>query len=144
MNAFLSTTSALVTALVASVVLVACDNTDDRSVGQRTDAAMTSAREKTSELKADATAAGRDAVSGVAQVVGEKVKDGTITSDVNAKLAEDSSLSALSIDVDTRKGMVALKGEAPDAASKARATALAKAVDGVKGVDNQLVVKPKV
>lgn len=147
MKAFLSTTSALLTAVAASAILVACDKTaDDRTVGQRTDAAIASAKEKTAEIKADATSAGRDAanaVSNAAQAVGENAKDGSITTAINAKLAQDTSLSALKIDVDTQNGVVALKGEAPDAAAKDRATTLAKAVDGVKSVDNQLVVKSK-
>lgn len=70
----------------------------------------------------------------------DKVKDAAITTAVNAKLAQDKSLSALRIDVDTVNGRVSLRGTAPDAAARERATTLASAVDGVVSVDNQLTV----
>ncbi|MET0517392.1 MAG: BON domain-containing protein, partial [Burkholderiaceae bacterium] len=58
-------------------------------------------------------------------------------------LAKDSELSALSINVDTRDGRVALKGKAPTLAARDRATQLASAVKGVVSVDNQLVIAPR-
>jgi hypothetical protein len=75
--------------------------------------------------------------------VSDKVKDAAITTAVNAKLAQDKSLSAMRIDVDTVDGKVSLRGVAPDASARERATTLASAVDGVKSVDNQLVVSGK-
>jgi hyperosmotically inducible protein len=72
--------------------------------------------------------------------VSDKVKDAAITTAVNAKLAQDKTLSAMRIDVDTVDGKVSLRGTAPDPTARERATALASAVDGVVSVDNQLVV----
>jgi hyperosmotically inducible protein len=63
-----------------------------------------------------------------------------ITAKVNAALAVDDKLKATQINVDTRDGQVTLTGQAPDANSRERATTLASAVDGVKQVNNQLVV----
>ena len=63
------------------------------------------------------------------------------TTSINAELTKDASLSALKIDVDTSQGRVALRGTAPDAASRDRATVLAQRVDGVVSVENQLQVK---
>lgn len=75
--------------------------------------------------------------------VTDKTKDVTITTKVNAELARDPALSALSIDVDTVDGRVSLRGKAPDAAALERATTLARGVEGVVSVDNQLVVEPR-
>lgn len=74
--------------------------------------------------------------------VGDKVSDAVITTSVNAELAKDDKLSALKINVDTSEGRVMLKGTAPSAADKDRATQLAQSVKGVTGVDNQLRVEP--
>jgi osmotically-inducible protein OsmY len=71
------------------------------------------------------------------------VSDATITASVNAKLAGDSELSALRINVDTVEGRVALRGSAPSAAARERATQLAASVDGVRSVENQLVIGSK-
>ena len=46
----------------------------------------------------------------------------------------------LKIDVDTDKGRVVLKGKAPDAAARDRATTLASGVKGVTHVDNRLQI----
>jgi hyperosmotically inducible protein len=78
-----------------------------------------------------------------AKDVSDKVKDAAITTAVNAKLAQDKTLSAMRIDVDTVDGKVSLRGTAPDPTARQRATTLASAVDGVKSVDNQLVVSGK-
>jgi hyperosmotically inducible protein len=56
-------------------------------------------------------------------------------------LAKDPDLSAIKINVDTKGGAVSLKGPAPSAAAKARAEEIAKGVQGVTSVDNQLDVK---
>lgn len=72
--------------------------------------------------------------------VGTKIDDAAINLAVNAKLAADEELSSLKINVDVKKGKVWLKGTAPTLMSKNRATDLAKSVDGVKKVRNQLVV----
>ncbi len=107
---------------------------------------MAKVEKKTDEVQADARAAGekaKETAAGAMDTAAVKAKDALITTSVNAELAKDSQLSALRIDVDTVDGRVALKGTAPDSASRERATSLARAVDGVKSVDNQLSVAPK-
>jgi len=66
--------------------------------------------------------------------------DATITAAVAAELALDKNLSALKIDIETTDGRVALRGTAPSADARDRATLLAEAVKGVRSVDNQLTV----
>ena len=86
------------------------------------------------------TAAARESTGKAVDAVGSKVKDAAITTGINAELARDATLSALKIDVDTNGGKVAMHGTAPDAAARERATQLAKKVDGVVSVDNQLQI----
>lgn len=59
---------------------------------------------------------------------------------VRQALAADPVLSHSPIQVTTLQGQVRLDGEVPDAAAKSRASWLASAPAGVRGVDNRLVV----
>jgi hyperosmotically inducible periplasmic protein len=142
-----STLATMVMALAAAATLAACNRSEDgRTVGQKVDGAVAKVEQKTEEMKSDAKAAGERAKEGTAgamDTMAGKAKDAAITTSVNAELAKDSKLSALRIDVDTVDGKVALRGTAPDAGSRDRATSLAQRVDGVKSVDNQLTVGPK-
>jgi osmotically-inducible protein OsmY len=72
--------------------------------------------------------------------VGEVVDDATIATKLKAALAADPELSALKINVDTMQGNVRLKGEVKNLALRRKAEDLARKVDGVKAVDNQLVI----
>lgn len=80
------------------------------------------------------------AASGTVVESNSKLKDASITTEINVGLAKDPALSALKINVDTNDGRVLLKGTAPDPAARERATQLAQAVTGVVSVDNQLQV----
>ena len=100
----------------------------------------------TREQQTDVAQAGRDvgaATSRAADATADKAKDATITASVKSALIAEPTLSALRIDVDTTNGRVVLRGSAPDATARGRATELARGVDGVVAVDNQLVVGPK-
>ena len=136
--------SAAALAVATLISLSACDQrNDDRTVGQKVDSAIATAEQKTdraaAELKKD-TAQARDSTGKAVDAVGSKMKDAAITTGINAELARDSTLSAMKIDVDTNGGKVAMHGTAPDAAARDRATQLAKTVDGVVSVDNQLQI----
>lgn len=74
--------------------------------------------------------------------VGEYVDDATITTRVKAKFAEDPTVSAMSISVETLRGTVQLSGFAKSAAEKSRAESLARNTPGVKGIKNDIVVRP--
>lgn len=147
MIAHRSSTLTMFTAVAAALTLTACNRTDDdRTVGQQVDRTVAKVERKADGVQSDARAAtekAKDTTAGAMDKVGSKAKDAVITTSVNAELAKDSQLSALRIDVDTVEGRVALKGTAPDSASRERATKLAQRVDGVKAVDNQLTVAPK-
>lgn len=87
------------------------------------------------------TAAGC-AVTRDQSTVGEYIDDATVTTRVKAKLAEDKSVSATSISVETLRGTVQLSGFAKSAAERSRAEALARATPGAKNVINDIVVRP--
>lgn len=70
--------------------------------------------------------------------LGTVVDDATLTAKVKTKLIDDQRLDKTDIDVDTRNGVVTLKGTAPTSEAKQLAERLAKEVDGVKDVKNML------
>lgn len=125
--------AALVTAALASTLIVACGEREDATVGQQLDGTGT-------EQRADAGQVTRTPGSEAADKTAIGAADVTITAKVNAALAADEQLSAVKIDVDTTNGQVELKGTAPDAAARDRATILASAVEGVVKVENRLTV----
>ena len=133
----------LAAAILASTLVVACGEREDATVGERMDGAVNEAQQAGSQMREDARQAGQDlqaAGSEAADTIARDAADAAITAKVNAALAADTQLSALAIDVDTSNGQVELKGTAPTAAAKDRATTLAAAVEGVVKVDNRLTV----
>jgi hyperosmotically inducible protein len=68
----------------------------------------------------------------------------TLTTKVKSALAADVGLKTMtSIDVDSDNGVVTLKGRVQTAEQKKQAEKVAKQVDGVKSVKNQLTVEKK-
>jgi osmotically-inducible protein OsmY len=76
------------------------------------------------------------------ETVGAYVDDATITTTVKARHAEDKTVSATSISVETLNGTVQLSGFARSADEKARAEQLARGVKGVREVRNNIIVRP--
>lgn len=140
-----------VTALLVAALLAGCQpkpetvapevrsaeptTTADPTVGQRIDNVMADAQRKTEQAGAGLAKA--------ADQAGVDIKDAGITAAVVAKLAADPALHALRINVNTAAGRVSLSGDAPDVASRDRAAQLARSVDGVTDVDNQLTIQSK-
>lgn len=75
------------------------------------------------------------------QTVGSYIDDATITTQVKARFAEDPTVSAMAIKVETLKGVVLLSGFAKSGAEREQAAQLAASVKGVTKVDNAIVVK---
>jgi osmotically-inducible protein OsmY len=75
------------------------------------------------------------------QSVGSYVDDATLTTRVKAKFAEDSTVSAMSISVETLKGVVQLSGFAKSETERAKAESLARSVSGVASVRNDIIVR---
>lgn len=70
----------------------------------------------------------------------EQVEDATLTAEVKMKLLANSEVGGLGIDVDTRARHVTLSGEVESSAEKDLAAQIAKNVDGVSEVENNLSV----
>lgn len=72
---------------------------------------------------------------------GEYIDDTVITGKVKAALVADPELKATEINVETFKGTVQLSGFVSSADHVPKAVALARKVDGVKSVKNDMVVR---
>lgn len=75
------------------------------------------------------------------QTVGSYIDDTTLTTRVKTKFAEDPVVSAMSIKVETLKGLVQLSGFAKNGEEKMKAETLAKNTSGVTGVRNDIVIR---
>ena len=82
------------------------------------------------------------AVTGGQSSVGEYVDDKVIATAVKAKFADDPTVSAMRIQVESLNGEVQLAGFAKSDAEKARAAEIARGVSNVKRVRNDIVVRP--
>ena len=74
------------------------------------------------------------------RTAGQAVDDATIGTKLKAALAADPELSALKINVDTTQGNVRLRGEVKNMQLWRKAGDLARSIQGVKSVENQLVI----
>ena len=129
----------------ALALLSACDKTES-TMGQKVDGAVATTERAASAAKADIKEVAKEAKAAASEATDTmttSTRDGVITTKVNAELVKDTALSAMKINVDTVDGHVVLKGTAPTDASRDRATSLARAIEGVKDVDNRLMVEAK-
>jgi hyperosmotically inducible protein len=74
------------------------------------------------------------------RTVGEATGDAAVTAKVKAALLAEKGVDGMKINVDTRDGNVVLSGNVPEPAQVERATQVARGIEGVKAVDNQLRV----
>jgi hyperosmotically inducible protein len=120
--------------LAGSVLLLAAgcsQKTDDKTAGEKLDSAI-------AQTKDDSKKAG-DYIEQKTGEAAAATDDAAITASVKTRLAADDELKALDIKVETSGGVVTLAGVAPNDSAKSRATDIAKVVDGVKDVKNDLV-----
>jgi|APAra7269096661_1048516.scaffolds.fasta_scaffold00046_183 hypothetical protein len=128
--------AAMLGAIALMAALAGCNRHDDtRTPGQKLDGAIAETKQSSEQAKAKVN----EAVAGAEAAV----SDATIITKINAALVADDKLKAGHIDVKANDGRVTLTGTAPDSESQSRASTLALAVNGVRSVDNQLVVAPK-
>ncbi len=76
------------------------------------------------------------------ETVGEHIDDTNITTVVKTKLAQEKGVTVTQIHVSTVQRTVYLTGTVPSEALKDRAGAIARGVDGVRGIVNNLKVGP--
>ena len=73
---------------------------------------------------------------------GRQIDDAAIKASVKAKMAADVRLSTLTnIEVNSTNGVVTLAGQVENESDRAQAAAVARSVDGVVRVNNELQVK---
>jgi len=75
------------------------------------------------------------------QSTGEAIDDHGVSSRVKSALSNDQQYKYDGVDVVTFKGTVQLSGFVDSSAQRSRAGALAKSVEGVKEVENNITVK---
>lgn len=76
------------------------------------------------------------------ETVGAYVDDATITTKVKSRFVENKLVDASSISVETLNGTVMLSGFAKSATEKDTAETIAKSVNGVKAVKNEITIRP--
>ncbi len=124
-------------ALALLLALGACDRTDNRVEARKAvEATGTAGASAATQRKEEA--AGEPAAKAVDA---PQVDDALIAAKVTTGLAADKNLSALHIQVAAHDGVVTLRGPAPSAAARARAEEIARNVQGVTSVVNQLDVR---
>ena len=76
-----------------------------------------------------------------ATTVGTQIDDAVVTTRVKSALLGDQHVNGFDVKVETRKGMVLLSGFVDHQARAEGAIAAARAVEGVKGVENGMTIK---
>jgi hyperosmotically inducible periplasmic protein len=77
------------------------------------------------------------------KTAGRKIDDGTIAAQIKSQLAADTGVSVTRLDVDTNNATVYLNGTVATPDLKMRAEQVARQVEGVERVINNLEVEPK-
>ncbi|MGQ0810813.1 MAG: BON domain-containing protein [Nitrospiraceae bacterium] len=75
------------------------------------------------------------------KTAGQTINDASVTTAVQGKLTADRLSNFARVDVDTERGVVNLSGTVTSAEQKARATELARQVNGVVRVNNNLQIQ---
>lgn len=75
------------------------------------------------------------------ETAGQYIDDAAVTTGVKAAIVKESSLKVSEINVETYKGVVQLSGFVSSAENIATATTVARSVNGVKSVKNDLRLK---
>jgi hyperosmotically inducible periplasmic protein len=76
------------------------------------------------------------------ETVGAYVDDTTITTQIKSRFVENKQVDASSIRVETLNGTVMLSGFAKNSTEKETAESIARRVNGVKSVKNEIAVRP--
>lgn len=76
------------------------------------------------------------------ETVGAYVDDATITTQIKSRWIENKEVDAASIHVETLNGTVLISGFAKNATEKMTAENIARKVNGVRSVRNEIAVRP--
>lgn len=75
------------------------------------------------------------------RTVGTVFSDAGITASIKSKLLADSDIKGFQINVDTYEGVVTLHGRVSSRSARRKAASLARDVEGVSSVENELELK---
>ena len=76
------------------------------------------------------------------ETTGAYIDDAALTTRIKARFIEDKQVDAASIKVETLNGTVMLSGFAKNSAERSTAERIARGVNGVKSVKNEIAVRP--
>lgn len=76
------------------------------------------------------------------ETTGAYIDDATITTQVKSRMLENKDVAGTSISVETLNGTVMLSGFAKNDLERRTAETIARGVNGVKEVKNQIAVRP--
>ena len=120
---------------------VAKEKCDDKAANARA-ACVKEAKAAETRAKADAKASmNKSSSTSKTESVGEYTDDAVITAKVKAAVLNEPSLSSAEINVETSKGRVQLSGFVSSRANIDRAVTVAKGVQGVTSVKNDMILK---
>ncbi|HMM47557.1 MAG TPA: BON domain-containing protein [Thiobacillaceae bacterium] len=128
-------TFTFVAATLASslIVLAGCDQTSNNMPADR------AATESGAPTTMEPTIGER--IDEASREAGQAIDDSQITATIKSKYVADDTLKALDISVDTEHGTVTLTGEVQNDSAKTLAEQIARGVEGVVNVNNQLTVR---
>lgn len=122
--------------ICAALLLGAAGCSDERggkTVGQKLDSGMDTAKEKLAESS--------DAIKQSTEKAATAVDDAAITTKVKAEIMRDPGLKLTDINVETNQGVVILSGVVDKPQDAERAVQIARAITDVKSVENKLAVR---
>lgn len=134
--------------LLAAFLLTGCDKrssgeTVGQQVGQAVDATVASTQQAADRIQS-AVRENAPGVQAGAEQVGSALKatfdNAALTAKVTTSLHKEGVLSNSKIDVTSKDGVVTLAGSVADEAAKAKAVEVARSVNGVTSVVDQLVL----
>jgi osmotically-inducible protein OsmY len=118
------------------------DETVDKELAERVAKNAKGIDKVDNRIAVDAAAKMRERGTDNDRDFGEAVEDASITASVKSRLLWNATTDGLDINVDTMNGRVSLTGDATTQAEKDLAARLAMRTDGVRSVDNRIMVKP--
>ena len=100
-------------------------------------------REKATAAVKETAKKGATATKNAVSKTGEVITDEWIVTRIRTNIANDTALTGHAIEVDVDDQVVTMSGTVPTTAARTKALAIAKDVEGVKRVVNNIKVTPK-
>ncbi|GAA5786631.1 BON domain-containing protein [Chitiniphilus shinanonensis] len=130
--------------LLLAGLLTACGKKDETVADNSGVASLPAAVEPTpAEASPSMAQSAAAATASAADSAGDAVSNAALTAKVKAALAADVSLKTLTVDVDSSGSHVTLTGEVENDAQRTQAEQVARGVEGVGDVTNNLTLKAK-